>query len=154
MITTHLPHSISLFGGNDKLSGEWVEAQNDEVKKTHLQKTDHRSPNQTLQTQLRLEWQEAETKLEEHDAGGRKRRAPRPENAERMKEIQKKRRVEEEEERVAATTALQSPYANFTAKELRKIIFDKTGKKTRKQNLQCLLDILHQFDSNGDVSLG
>ena len=151
MITTHLPHSISLFGGSDKHNGEWVEAQNDEVKKTHLQKTDHRSPKQTLQTQLRLEWQEAETKLEEHAAGGKKRRAPCPGNAEGMKEIQKKRRVEEEEERVAATTALQSPYAALSAKELQGLIFAKTGKKTRKQNVQCLLDILHQFDSNGNV---
>ena len=35
----HLPHSLSQFGGLDKLSGELLEAQNNEIKMTHLRRT-------------------------------------------------------------------------------------------------------------------
>ena len=34
IISTHFPHSIKLFGGLDCFSGEWVEAANDQIKKT------------------------------------------------------------------------------------------------------------------------
>ena len=43
IITTHFPHTIKLFGGLDRFSGEWVEAANDQIKKTHMQKTDRLS---------------------------------------------------------------------------------------------------------------
>ena len=67
--------------------------------------------------------------------------------AEEVRGRMKRRKELEEEERVAATAALQSPYANLSAKELREIIYLKTGKKTQKQKVQYLLDILHQIDS-------
>ena len=146
-MTAHVPYVVKLRGGLEKFSGESLEKKNDDVKKTHMRKTDHRSPKQTLQTQLRIEYQEADAKLEAHLAGENKRKRSFPGRAEEVRERMKRRKELEEEERVAATAALQSPYANLSAKELREIIYLKTGKKTQKQKVQYLLDILHQIDS-------
>ena len=38
-VHAHLPYSLSRFGGLDKLSGELLEAQNNEIKQTHLRRT-------------------------------------------------------------------------------------------------------------------
>ena len=151
LIATHLAYSVKLFGGIDKLSGELVEANNDSVKKTHMRKTDHRSPKLTLQTQLRIELQDAETKLEAHRnpvVRKRKQTEQDPWHASGIKEREKRRRMEEEEERLAVTAAQQCPYANLSVNELKELIFARTGKKTRKQSLQCLIDILKAIDSN------
>ena len=150
ILTTHFPHTIKLFGGLDKLSGEWVEAANDQIKKTHMQKTDRRSPKLTLQTQLRIEFQEAEAKLEAKENGkpnARKRKLS-VDQTEKAKQREKKRREEEEEERVAATDAVQSPYINLSVKELRDAIHLKTGERTRKQNPESLRAILHRIDGD------
>ena len=148
LVTVHLAHSVSLFGGLDKLSGEWVEAANDDMKKTHLRKTHHRSPKLTLQTQLRIELQAIESKLENHHAPRKRKERPQnPQHGERMREWEKRRRIQEEEERDAATTAVQSPYESLSVDELKAVIFKKTGKKTRKQNRQSLLDILLRVDN-------
>ena len=146
MISVHLAHTVKLFGGVDKLSGEWVEAANDDIKRTHMRKTDRRTPKMTLQTQLRIELQEAETKLEAHLHGQkRKRKVQNPGQGEEMKEREKKKRLEEEQERSAATRAIQSPYANLSVPELREVIFTKTGQRTRKQTKQGLIDILNSI---------
>ena len=150
MISTHLAHSVKLFGGFDKLSGELVENNNDSVKKTHMQKTDHRSPKMTLQTQLRIELQEATAKLDAHEnpvPRKRKQTAQHPWQGEGIKEREKRKRLEEEAERSAVNAAQQSPYSALTAEELKDLIFARTGRKTRKQNPQCLIDILTEIDN-------
>ena len=53
----YLPMSIELYGGIDRFSGELVEACNDDIKRTHLRRTNRKNPCLTLQTQLRIELQ-------------------------------------------------------------------------------------------------
>ena len=53
---------------------------------------------------------------------------------ESAKQQEKRKRVEEENERVAATCAAQSPYIDLSVRELREVIYLKTGERTRKQN--------------------
>ena len=151
LFVTHLPYSVKLFGGMSRLSGELVEAANDSIKKTHLRKTDHRSPRLTLQTQLRIELQDAQAKLEAHlNPTTRKRKpaAQHPWQGQGLKEREKRKRMEEEEERATATAAQESPYSNLTEKELKDLIYARGGVKTRKQNRVALLDILTRIDSN------
>ena len=59
----HLPMSVKLFGGQDRLSGELVEKKNDCLKKTHLRKTNRKDPQMTLRTQLRIEHHERKRQL-------------------------------------------------------------------------------------------
>ena len=54
----HVPYSLSLFGGLDKLSGELLESQNDEIKRTHQRRTHYKDPRQTLMVEKRRELQE------------------------------------------------------------------------------------------------
>ena len=49
-MNAHLPYSLSRFGGLDKLSGELLEAQNDEIKKTHLRRTHFRYRQRLITT--------------------------------------------------------------------------------------------------------
>ena len=148
IITTHFPHTIKLFGGLDRFSGEWVEAANDQIKKTHMQKTNRRSPKLTLQTQLRLEFQEAEAKVEAMQNPTARKRKLNDDRAESAKQREKKKRMEEETERVAATRSAQSPYVDLSVRELREVIYLKTGERTRKQNPESLRAILHRIDGN------
>ena len=151
LFVTHLPYSVKLFGGVSRLSGELVEAANDSVKKTHLRKTNHRSPKLTLQTQLRVELQEAQGKLEAHRnpvVRKRKQMAQHPWQGQGIKEREKRQRLQEEEERATVTAAQQPSYSNLSAKELRDMIHARSGEKTRKQNRIPLLDILNRIDSN------
>ena len=151
LFATHLPYSIKLFGGISRLSGELVEAANDSVKQTHLRKTNHHSPKLTLQTQLRIELQEAQAKLDAHQNPTVRKRKPtaqHPWQGQGLKEREKRRRVEEEEERANATAAQQSPYSNLSEKELRDLIYARGGEKTRKQTRIPLLDILRRIDGD------
>ena len=52
----HFPMTIALFGSLGLLNGELVEKANDEMKRSHLRKTDRKHPKQTLQIQLRIEY--------------------------------------------------------------------------------------------------
>ena len=74
-----------------------------------MQKTDRRSPKLTLQTQLRLEFHEAEANVETTQNFTSRKRKLNVDQAESAKQREKKKRMEEEEERVAATHAAQSP---------------------------------------------
>ena len=56
-LNVHVPFALSLFGGLDKLSGEWVENQNDQIKRTFLARTHHKNPKQTLLIEKRREKQ-------------------------------------------------------------------------------------------------
>ena len=58
MVATHFPMSVKLFGGLNKLNGEWVEAANDSIKRLHLQRTARKCPKQTLMMQRRNEHHE------------------------------------------------------------------------------------------------
>ena len=60
----HVPFSVSLFGGLDKLSGELLEAQNDEIKKTHSRRTHCKDVRMTLQMEKRREAQQMAEELE------------------------------------------------------------------------------------------
>ena len=53
--------------------------------------------------------------------------------------------MEEEKERVAATYAAQSPYIDLSVRELRELVYLKTGERTRKQNPESLRAILHRI---------
>ena len=149
LFVTHLPFSVKLFGGMSRLSGELVEAANDSIKKTHLRKTDHRSPKLTLLTQLRIELQDAQARLEAHQNPTSRKRKPtaqHPWQGTGLKEREKRKRLEEEEERASATAAQQSPYANLSDAELKDLIYARGGEKTRKQKRVFLLDILKRMD--------
>jgi hypothetical protein len=61
----HLPYSAMLFGGLDKLSGEMLEAQNDQIKQTHLRRTHHKDPKMTLRMEKRRELQEMQFEIDE-----------------------------------------------------------------------------------------
>ena len=155
IIVTHLPMSVKLFGNVNKLSGKLVEAANDSVKRTHLQRTSHKFPKQTLQAELRLQLQETIAR-EEEAKSSRKRKAPtpNPEISKRQKAAERQRREKEAEERAAATAAQTSPYAELSSKELRDLIFSKTGKKTRKQNHEALMDALTTIELYQNPSRG
>ena len=71
-----------------------------------------------------------------------------PWQGEDIKEREKRRRLDEEAERSEVNAAQQSPYAALSANELKDLIFERTGRKTRKQNRQCLLDILTGIDNS------
>ena len=64
-LNIHVPYSISLFGGLDKLSGELLERQNDEVKKSHGRRTHCKDPKQTLKVEKRRERQLMDKQLED-----------------------------------------------------------------------------------------
>ena len=72
----HMPWSISLFGGLDKLSGEPVEKLNDSIKLTHLRRTNHRDEELTMKTQQRIELQQmlAEARNCQQSSAPRKKR--------------------------------------------------------------------------------
>ena len=97
-----------------------------------MQKTDRRSPKLTLQTQLRL--QEAEGKVETTQNFTSRKRKLNVDQAGSAKQREKKKKMEEEEERVAATHAARSPYIDLSVRELRELVYLKTGERTRKQN--------------------
>ena len=54
----HVPYTISLFGGLNKLSGELLEKQNDQIKLTHQRRTHCKDPKMTLQMEKRRELQQ------------------------------------------------------------------------------------------------
>ena len=84
----------------------------------------------------------------------RKAPTPNPEISKRRKAAEKQRRENEAEERAAATAAQTSPYAELTSRELRDLIFAKTGEKTRKQNHQTLMDALTAIELFQNSSRG
>ena len=70
----HIPFSVSRFGGLDKLSGELLEAQNDEIKKTHLRRTHCKDARLTLRMEKRREFQAMEEELEAMNRPKRRRK--------------------------------------------------------------------------------
>ena len=130
------PQDIKLYGGLDRLSGEWVEAAIDQIKKTHLQKTDRRSPNPTFKTQLWLEFQEAEAKIEAMENPTARKRKLNDDRAESAKQREKRK-----EWRI--TSELQPHVLH----NLQTSIL-KTGQRMRKQNPESLCAILHRIDGD------
>ena len=60
----HVPYALSLYGGLSKLSGELVENQNDQIKRTFLQRCHHKDLKQTLLIEKRREHQMMMRELE------------------------------------------------------------------------------------------
>ena len=65
VLNVHVPYMVSIFGGLSKFSGELVENQNDQVKKTHLKRTHHKDPHKTLLMEKRREAQLMAKELED-----------------------------------------------------------------------------------------
>ena len=151
----HLPMSVKLFGGQDRLSGELVEKKNDCLKRTHLRKTNRKNPQMTLRTQLRIEHHERERQLKELEQGRkRKARTQHPSVGEGNRQREKVRREEEDGERRQFTEE-QSPYSQLSIPELKELIRTKTGKRTQKRSREALLDILRSVEHVGqDQSSG
>ena len=64
-LNVHVPFAVSLYGGLSKLSGELLERQNDQIKKTFLRHTHHRDTNQTLLVEKRWEVQAMMKEIED-----------------------------------------------------------------------------------------
>ena len=64
-LSVHIPFAVSIYGGLSKLSGELVENQNDQIKRTFLRRTCHKKVDQTLQMELRRELQRMLKDLDE-----------------------------------------------------------------------------------------
>ena len=155
----HLPMSVQLYGGIDRFSGELVEACNDDIKRTHLRRTDRKNPCLTLQTQLRIELQERKAeirKLSIPDTRKRKAGQQHPWQAYGIREFQQNQRQREDEERQQATAAQLGPLDALSVAELRDLIHSKTGKRTRKQNRENLVAILMNLspDDENDSASG
>ena len=145
----HLPMSVKLFGGQDRLSGELVEKKNDSLKRTHLQKTNRKDPQMTLRTQLRIEWHERAKQLKEFEEGKkRKSRTQHPSVAEGNRQREKERRGREDTERRQFSDD-QSPYSELSILQLKELIQTKTGKRTQKRTREALLDILRSVEHVG-----
>ena len=148
----HLPMSVKLFGGQDKLNGQLVEKKNGGIKKTHLQKTNRKNPQMTLTTQLRIEHHELEKEAKELEAEkGRKSRATSHCAAvgEGNRQREKEARQREEEERRQFTEE-RTPYAELSLPQLKELIKTKSGKSTLKRTREGLLAILQNLDNGGN----
>ena len=64
-LSVHIPFAVSIYGGLSKLSGELVENQNDQIKRTFLRRTSHTDVSQTLQMEKRRELQTMLKQLDE-----------------------------------------------------------------------------------------
>ena len=145
----HLPMSVQLFGGQDRLSGELVEKKNDSLKKTHSRKTNRMNPQMTLRTQLRIEYHEENQELKAFEKNKkRKARTQDPSVADRNRERGKENRRQEDEER-RQMTEQRRPYSDLSILELRNLVQRKTGKRTLKRNREALLDMIWHSDNGG-----
>ena len=61
----HMPYSIFLFGGLDKINGELLENQNDQTKMTHQQQTHCKDEKMTLLAKKRCELQLMKAEIEQ-----------------------------------------------------------------------------------------
>ena len=148
----HLPMSVKLHGSQDRFSGELLELNNDAIKRTHHRRTDRKNPQLTLLTQLRIELQarNAEVRsLSEENQRCRKLRQQHPWQAHGIRDFQQRKRQQEECDREEASASQQGPYDCLSIGELRSIIHQKTGKRTRKQSREGLLAILTHLDEEG-----
>ena len=144
--------SVKLHGSQDRFSGELLELNNDAIKRTHHRRTDRKNPQLTLQTQLRIELQARNAEVRSLFNGSprcRKQRQQHPWQAHGVRNFQQNKRQEEECRREEATAAQRGPYDFLSVGELRSIIQEKTGKRTRKQSREGLLAILAHLDEEG-----
>lgn len=131
----HLPKSVELFGGQDRLSG----------------KTNRMKPQMTLRTQLRIEFHEQYQELKafrKNKAAKRKSRTQDPSVTERNREREKdKRRKEDEERRIL--TEQRRRYSDLSILDLKNLVQNKTGKRTLKRSREALLDMISNADYGG-----
>ena len=64
----HMPYSIHLFGGLDKLNGELLENQNDHVKLTHKKRTHCKDDKMTLLAEKRRELQLMKAEIQQRES--------------------------------------------------------------------------------------
>ena len=74
-----------------------------------------------------MEFQEAEAKIEAMQNPTARKHKLNDDRVESAKQQEKRKRVEEENEWVAATCAAQSLYIDLSVRELREVIYLKTG---------------------------
>ena len=148
----HLGKSVSLLGGQDRLSGELVELANDALKKTHLRKTNRLNPSLTLRNQLRIEHHEREEAERKAQAGKRKKKSQHPSCGENTRRREKENRAQEEERRREATEALKSRYSHLSDQDLKNEIRRRTGKRTQKRGRDALLTIMCNLDDGGEIN--
>ena len=70
----HVPYSVHLHGGLDKLSGELLESQNNEIKLTYARRTNFKDPKMTLKMEKRREQHLMEEEEEKKQQLPRKRK--------------------------------------------------------------------------------
>ena len=145
----HLPNSVELFGGQDRLSGELVEKKNDSLKKTHSRKTNRMNPQMTLRTQLRIEHHEQNQEMKAFEKNRkRKARTQDPSVTERIRERGKENRRQEDEER-RKLTEQRRPYSDLSILDLRNLVQEKTGKRTLKRTREALIDMIWHAENGG-----
>ena len=156
----HLWKSVELYGPQDRFSGELVELANDSMKQTHHRRTDKRNPKLTLQTQLRIEMQVRNGELDQQArARLRKRKAGplHPWQGEGVRNYLQEKRLREEREREAVTLQEKGCYDRMSIEQLKSLIHQRTGKKTRKKNKDALKAILinaDQMELSADSAAG
>ena len=158
IISFHLAFSVSVFGGLAKMSGEWVENANDSLKRTHLKRTDRRHPRQTLRTQLRIEYHEAQARLEaKNEKIERKRKATvqHPWQGFGLKERNEQEQMNNRIAREEASRNQKSPLEDLSVKELQELVHEKTGKRTRKKTRETLMMVLQNLNEfpEGEIVL-
>ena len=149
ILGVHLAFSVSVYGGLAKMSGEWVENANDSLKRTHLKRTDRRHPRQTLRTQLRIEYHEAQARLDAKNAKiERKRKATvqHPWQGFGLKARNEQDQMNDRNAREEATRSQKSPLEELSIKELQNLIHEKTGKRTRKKTKETLIVVLQNLN--------
>ena len=145
----HLAKSVELHGAQDRFSGEGVELANNSLKQTHHRRTDRRNPRLTLQTQLRIELQirNAEiVRLAENERRKRKAGPLHPWQGIGVKQRQQEKRLREDKEREEVTQSQQSSYDLLSIEELKDMIHQRSGEKTRKRSRESLKAILINLD--------
>ena len=156
----HLAKSVELHGPQDRFSGEGVELANDSLKQTHYRRTDRRNPRLTLQTQLRIEEQQRNAeivRLAERSRRKRKAGPLHPWQGEGVRQYQQEKRLREDKEREEVTRSQLSPYDVLPIDELKKLIHERSGEKTRKRSrnaLKAILVNLDELESSQDTEQG
>ena len=64
----HLPYAVSLWGGIDKLNGQFLEKQNDHIKLTHQMRTHFKDEKMTLMFEKRRELQLMRAEIERQNS--------------------------------------------------------------------------------------
>lgn len=150
----HLPYSVKQFGGLDKLSGELLEAQNDQIKKTHLRRTHHKDPKMTLRMEKRRELQEMAFEVDAlQHAKPRKRKLgnQHPYFAHGIREREMEKRTQNEVDCQTAMENQKGDYDDLSNEKLKGLIYERSGARPKIRNREKLLNQLWCLDEEGGI---